>query len=70
MGDSGPADAVIDDLMKLAPGDAEVVMLSAERALEAGRRHDALRILEEGSERIPDSVELREVRDLLRRRLS
>ncbi len=64
-----PMEFLLDELMALEPDNPRWVMLSVERSLASGGIDQALKALEEGVNKIPQSAELSEVYEALRRRL-
>jgi glycosyltransferase involved in cell wall biosynthesis len=56
---------ILIELEKLKSRDPEIVMLMADERIESGAIPEALKILEEGAARFPDSVEIKETYKLL-----
>jgi len=67
--DGAKADGLVEELLAMDPDDAALIMLAAERDINAGRPRDALERLEEAARRLPDNDELGAVRALLKKNL-
>lgn len=60
---------VIEELLKITPGDVDAIFLSTEKHLEDGHAMKAMATLERGMESNPASAELAEVYELLKARV-
>ncbi|VAX15913.1 hypothetical protein MNBD_NITROSPINAE04-1194 [hydrothermal vent metagenome] len=66
---SNEKEAVVADLLSMDGSDAEVIMMAVEQAIGKGSVLEAVKILENGLLKNPDSVELKEIHDLLKSKL-